>query len=71
MQVGLQAAWEIDLFGGNRQAAQAAQERLDGAQAGWHEARVSVAAETANSYVTLRTCEHLRGRGRQRRQVAR
>ncbi len=59
MQVGLQAAWEIDLFGGNRQAAQAAQERLDGAQARWHEARVSVAAETANTYVTLRTCEHL------------
>lgn len=59
-QVGLQAAWEIDLFGGNRQAAQAAQERLDGAQAGWHEARVSVAAETANSYVSLRTCERQR-----------
>ena len=57
VQVGLQSAWEIDLFGGNRQAAQAAQDRLDGAQAGWHEARVSVAAETANSYVSLRTCE--------------
>jgi NodT family efflux transporter outer membrane factor (OMF) lipoprotein len=59
MQVGLQATWEIDLFGGNRQATQAAQERLDGAQARWHEARVSVAAETANTYVSLRTCEHL------------
>ena len=58
-QVGLQAGWEIDLFGGKRQAAQAAQERLDGARAGWHEARVSVAAETANSYVSLRTCERL------------
>jgi multidrug efflux system outer membrane protein len=58
-QVGLQAGWEIDLFGGNRQAAQAAQERLDGARAGWHEARVSVAAETANNYISLRTCERL------------
>lgn len=57
VQGGLQTAWEIDLFGGNRDAARAAQARLDGAQAGWHEARVSVAAETANSYVTLRTCE--------------
>jgi multidrug efflux system outer membrane protein len=57
LQAGLQAAWEIDLFGGNRAAASAAQERLVGAQAGWHEARVSVAAETANSYVSLRTCE--------------
>ncbi len=56
-QVGLQAAWEIDLFGANRRTAQAAQDRLDGARAGWHDARVSVAAETANSYVSLRTCE--------------
>jgi NodT family efflux transporter outer membrane factor (OMF) lipoprotein len=57
VQGGLQTAWEIDLFGGNRAAAQAAQARLQGAQAGWHDARVSVAAETAASYVTLRTCE--------------
>ena len=57
LQAGLQAAWEIDLFGGNRAAARAAQARLEGAQAGWHDARVSVAAETANSYVGWRTCE--------------
>lgn len=56
-QGGLQAAWEIDVFGRNRDTARAAQARLQGAEAGWHEARVSVAAETANSYVTLRTCE--------------
>lgn len=56
-QAGLQAAWEIDLFGANRRAADAAQARFDGAGAGWHEARVSVAAETAASYVSLRTCE--------------
>jgi len=56
-QAGLQTAWEIDLFGANRAAADAAQARLEGARAGWHEARVSVAAETANSYVNLRTCE--------------
>jgi outer membrane protein, multidrug efflux system len=56
-QAGLQTAWEIDLFGGNRAAADAAQARLEGARAGWHDARVSVAAETANSYINLRTCE--------------
>lgn len=56
-QAGLQTAWEIDLFGGNRAAADAARARLEGAEAGWHDARVSVAAETANSYVNLRTCE--------------
>lgn len=57
VQAGLQTAWEIDLFGGNRAAADAAQARLQGAQAGWHDARVSVAAETANNYVALRTCQ--------------
>lgn len=54
---GLQSAWEIDLFGGNRAGRNAAQARFEGAQAGWHEARVSVAAETAMSYLALRACE--------------
>ena len=57
--VGLQASWEIDLWGGNRAAQDAAQARLAGSQAGWHEARVSVAAEVANTYLNLRTCELL------------
>jgi NodT family efflux transporter outer membrane factor (OMF) lipoprotein len=57
VQGGVQAAWEIDLFGGNRAAADAAAARLDGSQAGWHAARVAVAAETATSYLNLRTCE--------------
>jgi multidrug efflux system outer membrane protein len=57
LQSGLQARWEIDLFGGNMAAVAAADARLAGARAGWHAARVSVAAETANSYVALRTCE--------------
>ncbi|WP_395688605.1 efflux transporter outer membrane subunit [Caenimonas koreensis] len=57
LQAGLQTSWEIDLFGGNRAAADAAQARLAGAQALWHDARVSVAAETANAYLDLRSCE--------------
>jgi NodT family efflux transporter outer membrane factor (OMF) lipoprotein len=56
-QNGLQAAWEIDLFGGNRARADAATARLAGAEAGWHEARVAIAAETATTYLDLRTCE--------------
>lgn len=55
--VGLQAAWEIDLFGGSRAASSAAQERLGNAELGWHEARVAVAAETAATYFSLRYCE--------------
>lgn len=55
--VGLQAGWELDLFGANRAARDAAQARLDGASASWHDARVSVAAETALAYLDLRACE--------------
>lgn len=58
-QIGLQAAWEIDLFGGNRASRSAAGERLAGAQAQWHDARVSVAAEVASQYYALRTCRQL------------
>lgn len=53
----LQLAWEIDLFGGQRAAASAALARLEGAQALWHDARVTVAAEVANAYTALRACE--------------
>ena len=54
---GLQAGWEIDLFGGRRAGRRAAQARFEGAQAGWHEARVALAAEVAGSYLGLRSCE--------------
>lgn len=56
-QAGLQAAWELDLFGGRAAQSDAARARLSGAHAGWHEARVAVAAETAIAYLDLRTCE--------------
>lgn len=58
-QVALQASWEIDVFGARRAGRMAAQARLAGAQAAWHEARVSVAAETATQYYGLRACEQL------------
>ena len=54
---GVQLSWEADLFGANAARADAARARLHGAQAGWHEARVAVAAETATTYLDLRTCE--------------
>jgi len=56
-QAGLQASWEIDLFGANAATRHAAQARFEGAQAGWHDARVAVAAEVAQSYVSLRSCQ--------------
>ena len=58
-QAAFQAAWEIDLFGGRRAESSAANERLAGAKAIWHEARVAVAAEVANQYYALRACGQL------------
>lgn len=55
-QAGLQASWEIDLFGANADARDASQARLEGAQAQWHEARISVAAEVANELNNFRGC---------------
>lgn len=56
LQAGLQSSWEIDVFGGRSAARDAAVTRLRGTDARWHDARVSVAAETANLYVGERAC---------------
>jgi NodT family efflux transporter outer membrane factor (OMF) lipoprotein len=58
-QVRLQASWEADVFGGLAATRSAAQARLLGAQAQWHEARVSVAAEVAQLYFGWRACQAL------------
>jgi len=55
-QVGLQTQWEIDLVGANRAVSRAAEANVDGSQAQWHDARVSVAAEVANLYYSQSTC---------------
>ncbi|WPG40344.1 efflux transporter outer membrane subunit [Variovorax sp. EBFNA2] len=57
LQAGLQSKWEIDLFGRLRADRDAAQQRLDSATAKWHDARVAVAAETANAYFAERACQ--------------
>ena len=59
LAAGWQASWELDLWGGNRAAHSAAQMRVRGAELGWHEARVAVAAEMASAYVGYRYCENL------------
>jgi NodT family efflux transporter outer membrane factor (OMF) lipoprotein len=55
------AQWEIDLFGATRAQVAAAQARSEQAQLGWHSARVSLAADVAQTYVGLRSCEAQRG----------
>ncbi|WP_326539021.1 efflux transporter outer membrane subunit [Pseudorhodoferax sp.] len=54
---GLQASWELDLFGANAAAARAAQARLEAAGVHWHALRVAVAAEVGSTYLALRACE--------------
>lgn len=55
--LGVDAAWEIDLFGATRAEVAAAQARSEQAALGWHDARISLAADVAASYVSLRACE--------------
>jgi multidrug efflux system outer membrane protein len=55
--VGFGASWELDLMGANRTEQTAAQGRLQGSEALWHDARVSVAAEVAQLYFSLGICQ--------------
>lgn len=57
LSAGVQASWELDLFGGGRAGRDAAQARLDSALATRDALRLAVAAETATTYVALRACE--------------
>lgn len=52
--VGFDASWEIDLFGGTRRAVQSAQASMQAAQADAQATRISVTAEVARSYLILR-----------------
>lgn len=52
-----QVQWDIDAFGARRAGRQAADARFEGAQARWHDASISLTAEVAAEYLTLRACE--------------
>lgn len=56
---GFDASWELDLFGKIQRSAEAAQARLQARVGDWHEARVSLAAEVADTYVQYRSCRLL------------
>lgn len=53
------ASWELDLFGGKRRSLEGADARLAASEADWHDARVTLAAEVANTYLQQRQCEAL------------
>jgi len=56
---GIDASWEVDLFGKNRQESEAARLRVQERISDWHGARVSLAAEVADLYVQYRACRQL------------
>lgn len=57
--VSLDTLWEIDLFGVGRANRSAALAQLQASEAAWHDARVSIAAELGQAYVSYRSCEQL------------
>jgi outer membrane protein, multidrug efflux system len=53
-QTGLDAVWEMDIFGGIRRNVESAEANVLAAQEGLHDVQVSLAAEVALNYVQLR-----------------
>ncbi|UYY58201.1 efflux transporter outer membrane subunit [Sphingomonas sp. S2-65] len=51
---GLDASWEIDLFGGQRRTVEATRANVQAAEANVADAQVRLAADVANAYVGLR-----------------
>ncbi|WP_336963046.1 efflux transporter outer membrane subunit [Sphingobium aquiterrae] len=52
--LGFDASWEIDLFGGQRRALEAARASVQGAAASVQDVQVSLSAEVAQAYLNLR-----------------
>lgn len=53
-EVDLGASWEVDVFGGLQRGREAAQADYQASQAGAVATRLSVAAQTADTYITIR-----------------
>jgi NodT family efflux transporter outer membrane factor (OMF) lipoprotein len=56
--VGFDASWEVDLFGAKRRAVESAVADLDARQADLEGTQVSLSAEVAEAYVSLRDLQH-------------
>jgi multidrug efflux system outer membrane protein len=57
-QVGFDAGWEIDVFGGTRRAIESAQYTLESQVEARRAALITLLAEVARNYVTLRGLQH-------------
>jgi NodT family efflux transporter outer membrane factor (OMF) lipoprotein len=56
-RLGLDASWEIDLFGHTRRGVEAAQARWEAARADWRDLRLRIAGEVASTYLQMRQAE--------------
>lgn len=56
--VGFDAVWEIDVFGGTRRAVEASTADWESMQISLGDVRVTVASETAQAYLSVRTFQH-------------
>jgi outer membrane protein, multidrug efflux system len=54
---GLDASWEVDLFGRNRSAVAAASAQLGASEENFHSVQAALASEIATAYLDLRTSE--------------
>jgi len=52
----LDASWELDLFGKVRRSTESARALEQARENDWHDARISLAAEVADTYVQYRAC---------------
>lgn len=59
--LGFDASWEIDLFGGTRRKIEAASARAEAAEAGAADAIVTLSAEIARAYIGLRARQSMLG----------
>jgi NodT family efflux transporter outer membrane factor (OMF) lipoprotein len=55
--LGFDASWEVDIFGGQRRAIEAARATAEGAEANLADAQVSLTAEVAKAYVNVRDAQ--------------
>lgn len=60
-KAGFDSSWELDLFGKNRRTVESVRASLGASEANWHQARISLAAEVADAYVSLRQSEAVLG----------
>jgi NodT family efflux transporter outer membrane factor (OMF) lipoprotein len=56
--LGFDARWELDIFGGTRRQVEAAAAQMDASAARYEDAQVQLAAEVGQAYVTLRDAQH-------------